>query len=165
MQDPSLREWWKTAAQFRRGGFDRILVPAPWSPTSDELVAAGIRGNFYAHELVGVAAGDADAFLEEVRQRAVPIYESLGLSLVGAFHTAMIDRSECLLLWAIPDHSTWAAFEAAEYGETDLASWRADGRDRIRSWHRILLVEAPTSTLRLGRQPSEADRRPLDEIA
>ena len=165
MQDPSLREWWKTAAQFRRGGFDRILVPAPWSPTSDELVAAGIRGNFYAHELVAVAAGDAEAFLEEVRQRAVPIYESLGLSLVGAFHTAMIDRSECLLLWAIPDHSTWAAFEAAEYGETDLASWRADGRDRIRSWHRILLVEAPTSTLRLGRQPSEADRRPLDEIA
>jgi hypothetical protein len=96
MQDPSLREWWKTAAEFRRGGVDRILIPAPWSPTSDELVAAGIRGEFYAHELIQVAPGMAEAFLE---------------------------------------------------------------------WERILLVEAFTSTLRLGRQPSPAERRPLDDIS
>lgn len=108
--------------------------------------------------------GAAD-FLADVQARAIVIYERLGLTLVGAFHTAMMDRSECLLLWAIPDHSTWAAFEEAENADTELATWRADCRAGTRSWHRILLVEAATSTLRLGRQPSVNDRRPLDEIA
>lgn len=164
MQDPSLREWWGTATEFRRGGVDRILVPAPWSPTSDELVAAGVRGDFYAHELIGVEAGEAESFLEDVCARALPIHQRLGLTLVGAFHTAMADRSECILIWAIPDSSSWASFELAEYAETELAAWRAECRDRTRSWQRTLLVEAPTSTLRLGRQPSVEDRRPLDEI-
>jgi len=165
MQDPSLREWWKTAAEFREGGLDRILVPAPWSPTSDELVAAGTRGDFYAHELVTLEPGRAEPFLDEVRARGRAAYEALGLRLVGAFHTAMGDRSECLLLWAIPDHAHWAAFEAAEYAESELAQWRAWCRNETVGWQRILLVEAPTSTLHLGRQPAESDRRPLDEIA
>ena len=164
MQDPSLQEWWRTAAEFRSGGFDRILVPAAWSPTSDELVAAGVRGEFYAHELIGVRAGEAANFLADVHERALSIHERLGLTLVGAFQTAMIDHSECILVWAIPDHETWGAYEAAGYANGELARWRADARARTRSWHRILLVEAPTSTLRLGRQPSVADRRPLDEM-
>ena len=31
-QDPSLAEWWAVAADLRRGGLDRIVVPAAWSP-------------------------------------------------------------------------------------------------------------------------------------
>lgn len=164
MQDPSLREWWATAYQFRRGGFDRILVPAPWSPTSDELVARGVRGDFYAHEQVQLEPGEAPAFLERVGERAVPVHEALGITLVGAFQTAMRDQSECIVLWAIPTHEEWAELEKAEYRDGDLADWRSECRDTTRDWHRTLLVEAPTSTLRLGRQPSEADRRPLDEM-
>ena len=164
MQDPSLREWWKTAAQFRRGGFDRIVVPAPWSPTVDELTSAGVRGDFYAHERVRVAPGTAEPFLERVREQAVDLYAALGLSLVGAFRTAMSHDAECLLLWAIPTHEEWAAFERAGEGQGELASWRTECHGAALDWQRILLVDAPTSPLRLGRQPSEADRRPLDEI-
>ncbi|MAG29936.1 MAG: NIPSNAP family containing protein [Deltaproteobacteria bacterium] len=164
MQDPSLREWWATAAEFRSGGVDRILVPAEWSPTSDELTRDEVRGEFYTHELVRVEAGGAEAFLEEVRSRAIPAHSEFGARLVGAFHTAMSDRSECLLLWAIPDHQQWAELEMAEYGDGSLASWRSWCRSHTRSWQRLLLVEAPTSTLRLGRQPSISDRRPLSEI-
>src|SRR5581483_12380706 len=28
-QDPALEKWWARAAEFRRGGFDRLMVPAP----------------------------------------------------------------------------------------------------------------------------------------
>ncbi|MBJ19926.1 MAG: NIPSNAP family containing protein [bacterium] len=164
MQDPSLREWWSAAAEFRRGGFDRILVPAQWSPTSDELTRAGVRGDFYAHELVKLAPGAALPFLEEVRRRAIPIHTDLGIQLVGAFHTAMSDRSECLLLWAIPDHEHWAELELAEYADGELAGWRTWCQQETLAWQRLLLVEAPTSTLRLGRQPRVSDRRPLSEI-
>jgi hypothetical protein len=47
LQDPSLAEWWAAAAELRRGGVDRILVPEPWSPTIAELTARGVRGVVY----------------------------------------------------------------------------------------------------------------------
>jgi len=164
MQDPSLSAWWKVAAGLRRGGVDQILVPAPWSPTIDELTAAGVRGDFYAHELVRVAPGRAAGFLEDVRQRAVEAHEAIGLRLVGAFRAAMGHDAKCLLLWAIPTHREWAELERAVEGDGAIGRWRRHARDLALDWERILLVDAPTSSLRLGRQPSEADRRPLDEL-
>ena len=54
LQDPALAEWWGRAAELRRGGVDRIVVPEQWSPTIEELTAAGVKGAVYAHELVTV---------------------------------------------------------------------------------------------------------------
>ena len=164
MQDPSLREWWKVAAELRRGGVDQILLPAPWSPTIDELTSAGVRGDFYAHELVRVAPGRAAAFLEEVRDRALGAHEALGLRLIGAFRTALENDSKCLLLWAIPTHEHWAELEIAIESDSAIGHWRRHLRDTALDWQRILLVDAPTSSLRLGRQPQESDRLPLDEL-
>ena len=164
MQDPSLREWWVEAAKFRRGGVDRILLPAAYSPTIDELVRDGVCGDFYAHELVQVRAGAAADFLERVPEHAEPAYAMHGLRLVGAFRTAMRNDAECLLLWAIPDHEAWARFEMAHEPGGDMRGWRDEVAPLLTDWERILLVDAPTSTLRLGRQPAESDRRPLDEI-
>ena len=165
LQDPSLRDWWAQAAEFRRGGVDRILVPAPWSPTSDELVDAGVRGDFYAHDQLRLEPGAAPAFLERVREAGVKAHEAMGIRLVGAFTTAMEDQSECIVLWAIPTHEEWAELEIAETSGGAIADWRSECRAAAKRVKRILLVEGATSTLRLGRQPSEADRRPLDEIA
>src|SRR4029078_4948795 len=44
MQDPAPAEWWAVAATLRRGGFDRIVEPAPWARPIEELVAAGAGG-------------------------------------------------------------------------------------------------------------------------
>jgi len=164
MMDPSLTDWWNVAAQFRRGGVDQIMLPAPWSPTIDELTSAGVCGDFYAHELVRVAPGQAAAFLERVREQAIPAHEALGLSLVGAFRVAMGNDSKCLLLWSIPTHEQWAELELAEEADGAIGSWRKLTREITLDWQRILLVDAPTSSLRLGRQPRESDRRPLDEL-
>lgn len=164
MQDPSLREWWKVAAQLRRGGVDQILVPAPWSPTIDELTSEGVRGDFYAHELVRVQPGRAADFLEEVRDKAIAAHAELGLRLIGAFRAAMGNDSKCLLLWAIPTHREWAALERAVEADGAIGVWRRCARDRVLDWERILLVDAPTASLRLGRQPAESDRRPLEEL-
>ena len=51
-QDPSLAEWWAVAASLRRGGIDRIVVPEPWTRSIETLVADGVRGEVYSHELV-----------------------------------------------------------------------------------------------------------------
>ena len=70
LQDPSLAAWWAEAAKFRSGGFDRVMIPAPWTRTIGELCADGVRGVFYAHELVQLVPGQAPSFLEQVRSEA-----------------------------------------------------------------------------------------------
>ena len=53
-----------------------------------------------------------------------------------------------------PSHKIWlASNHLPAIAGTDHAIWR-----------RILLVDAPLSPLRIGRQPAVEDRRPLDEI-
>lgn len=164
LQDPSLAEWWSAAASLRRGGFDRIVVPAPWTSSIEELTAAGVRGALYAHELVTLPSGTAPAFLDRVAEVARGVVEPLGLTLVGAFRTAMVNDREVILVWALPDWDTWADFEQEDSAAGALAPWRGELVAAQAVLHRTLLVDAPLSPLRLGRQPEVGDRRPLDEV-
>jgi len=150
-QDPALAKWWAQAAEFRSGGFDRIMVPAPWTPTIDELCAAGVHGEAYAHELVTVAPGAATDLLERARD-ASALHARHGWELFGAFTTAMGNDDEALLLWSIPTWPQWAAAEA----DPDLAAWR-NGLGATR-WHRVVMVDSPLNPLRTGRQPNRSDR-------
>jgi hypothetical protein len=167
MQDPSLAEWWAQAAEFRSGGYDRILTPAPWTRPIGALVADGVRGEVYAHELVAVPPGEADDYLDALQREGRSAVESFGLTLTGAFRVEMVNDTECIVIWAIPDWSTWAAFERAHCSEDDgtaLAGWAATQAALGADWRRTLMVEAPLSPLRLGRQPEASDRRPLDQV-
>jgi hypothetical protein len=164
LQDPALAEWWAQAEHLRRGGFDRIMVAAPWTRSISELVEQGVRGSLYAHELVKVPPGTAADLLELVRAEGREQVEAQGLELAGAFRTAMGDDSECLLLWAIPNWDIWTTFEQAWEDKGALVAWR----DRLigfgATWQRILLMDAPLSPMRIGRQPAVSDRRPLAEV-
>jgi hypothetical protein len=157
LQDPKLAKWWAKAAEFRSGGFDRLMVPAPWTQTIEELVTDGVRGEVYAHELVTVKPGSAADFLELVRTKGVSAYERYGFVLVGAFRTALSNDSECLLLWAIPSWEQWAAFEKAQLTSA-FDEWRNAHAAMTVGWHRILLNDAPLSPFKIGRQPSRDDR-------
>jgi hypothetical protein len=167
-QDPSLAEWWAAAASLRRGGVDRIVVPEPWTRPIAALIGDGVRGEVYSHELVRLPAGAAPDFLSAFREQAAPAHEAFGLDLVGAFRVAMVNDSETIVIWAIPDWATWARVEQAWLGQGDdadlLAGWRKTALDIGADWQRSLLVDAPLAPLRLGRQPAVSDRRPLDEI-
>jgi hypothetical protein len=164
LQDPSLAEWWSVAASLRRGGLDRILVPEPWTRSITELIADGVRGELYAHELVSVPAGRATDFLAALRDDGVAAVSALGLELVGAFRVAMVNDSECVVIWAVPDWPTWAAFEQAWLRGEGLEAWPNTLLDLGAGWRRTLLVDAPLSPLRIGRQPEITDRRPLDSL-
>jgi hypothetical protein len=162
-QDPKLAKWWAHAAEFRHGGFDRLMVPAPWMRSIDELCADGVKGACYAHELVKVRPGAATDLLELAREHAVPALGRYGWQLAGALTTAMVDDDEALLLWAIPDWSQWAAAEQAYTSDDEVRSWRTKARDVVTAWHRIVLVDAPLAPMRTGRQPSRDDRVDWEE--
>ena len=163
LQDPKLAKWWAEAADYRRHGDDRVLVPAPWSPTITQLCEAGVHGETYAHEQIHVPPGTAREFLEVVAQEAVAAYEPFGWTLAGAWETAMVNESECFLLWAIPEWEHWSGFEQAAIADSPLRRAQRALTDRITGFHRFLLVDAPLCPFRTGRQPTRDDRTGWEE--
>ncbi len=163
LQDPSLAEWWAAAAELRRGGVDRIVVPEAWSPTIDELTGAGVRGAVYAHEIVRVPIGTVRTFLDTLAEVGIPALEPFGLRCVGAFRVAMISDTEAIVIWAFASLEAWGEFERAWDGSA-LAGWRARLVTMNADVRRTLMVDAPLSPMRTGRQPRVEDRRSLDEI-
>jgi len=161
LQDPKLAKWWAEAAGYRRRGVDRVLVPAPWTSTVEELCAdGGLGSETYAHEQVTVEPGHAGSYLEEVAQRGQDLYNEHGWRLIGAWETAMVNESEAFLLWAVPTWEQWGSLEAAERMHGRLRTWRHSTFAQTRDFHRFLLVDAPLSPLRTGRQPQVSDRDP-----
>jgi hypothetical protein len=150
-QDPALERWWAKAAEFRSGGYDRIVVPAPWTRTIEELVADGVQGDVYAHELITVENGGAGDILERARDAAA-LHDRHSWELIGAFTTAMRNDDEALLLWAIPTWQEWANGEA----DRELQEWRL-GLQAV-DWARVAMVDSPLNPMKIGRQPSRDDR-------
>ncbi len=150
-QDPALERWWAKAANFRSGGYDRIIVPAPWTPTIEELCVDGVRGDLYAHELITVEPNGARDVLERARDVA-DLHARHGWKLFGAFTTAMGNDDEALLLWSIPTWQQWADGEA----DRALQQWR--GSLDALALDRIVMVDSPLNPMRTGRQPQRSDR-------
>jgi hypothetical protein len=164
MQDQSLADWWKIASELRRGGIDRIVVARSWSPSIAELLADGVRGVVYAHELVTLPIGKADDYLELVRELGIPSMAEYGAKLVGAFKVAMVSDTEAIVIWAFDAWASWAGFEREWTDGRKLDGWRAHVEGVGADVARTLLVDAPLAPLRLGRQPTESDRLPLSEL-
>ena len=160
VQDPKLAKWWAEAANYRSRGVDRVLVPAPWTRTIEELCAEGVRGALYADEQFQLPQGTSASFLDAVREEALEPFSEFGWELAGAWETAMVNESECFLLWSIPTFEQWGEVEAAQRSDTGLARWRKRTYDLSTHQHRFLLVDSPLSPMRTGRQPSRDDREP-----
>jgi hypothetical protein len=158
MQDPHLAQWWAQAAEFRSGGNDRLLRPAPWTRTIEELCADGVTGEVYAHEHVTVAPGETGEYFDALRQFAIPAYEQFGWQLVGAWETFMSNDSECFVVWAIPTWEQWAALEGDQRSNPSIVQWVTQRREMTESFDRFLMVDAPLSPLRTHRQPAFSDQ-------
>ena len=61
------------ATEWRSGGFDRILEPAPGSPTRDQLRAAGLRAWVCVHTIARTQPGQRPAYLAAAAESLVPL--------------------------------------------------------------------------------------------
>jgi hypothetical protein len=154
MQDPLLAEWWLKAQSMRRGGVDRLLIPADYSPGIDELIARGIVGyKVFRHDLIEVLPGEARNYLAAVQAELLPLMASLGAHAAGAYRTALRDDSEVILIWAVPDWPTWSTAEQAlDEGEA-ARRWRDRTRRIAPHYSSHLMCSAPLSPTQTGRQP------------
>ncbi len=158
-RDPMLERWWSEAASFRSGGFDRVLVAHRDSPGIEQWCARGGTGAVaYLHELVRTEPGAAPEVLDELVARAASDRARHGIELVGAFRTALRSHDEAIVVRSVRSWEDWADFETvADDAPVPLPPGAS-------SLQRILLVDAELSPLRIGRQPTASDRRPIDEI-
>ncbi|MCU1460477.1 MAG: hypothetical protein JWO37_552 [Acidimicrobiales bacterium] len=152
MQDPALAAWWAKAAPLRRGGIDRILRPAPYSPTIEGVIEAGLVGaEVYMHEVVRLVPGTVHRYLDLLEQEFLPIAKGVGLQLFGAYRNAMINGSEAIVIWAIDTWDRWGAIEAAYEDDADVARWRRASDEIVVDWERNLMVDSPLNPTRTGR--------------
>ncbi len=128
-QEPKLATWWKQATKFRSGGFDRILEPAPWSPTRQELVDAGVRGMACLQEIATVRPGTAEDYLEAVAKHWRAPAAKRGLTLLGAWRTTMRD-TEAVLLWSLPGFTELTRHLADVERSREGRRWH----ERARTW-------------------------------
>ncbi|HEV7730931.1 MAG TPA: NIPSNAP family containing protein [Candidatus Binatia bacterium] len=128
-QEPKLATWWKEATKYRSGGFDRILEPAPWSPTRQELVDAGVRGMACLQEIATVRPGTAEDYLEAVAKHWRATAAKRGLTLLGAWRTTMRD-TEAVLLWSLPGFAELTQHLGGVERSREGRRWQ----ERARTW-------------------------------
>jgi hypothetical protein len=133
-QPPALRRWWTRMAKWRAGGFDRILEPASFSPTRDELVVDGVRARACLQEIVTTLPGAADGYLDAVATRRLEALRARGVALLGAYRTAMRD-TEVVLLWGFATFADFTKHLADQDGQERWGriarTWRTDYRETL----------------------------------
>jgi hypothetical protein len=162
LQDPFLEKWWAEAASLRSGGFDRILRPASYSRSVAKLNEDGFRAASYAHEIITLPLGTSHEFLHRLEEDGKPQVEALGVELAGAFWTTMTTDSECILVWAFPEWDKWIRYERAWAPGGELDPWHKTCVEMGASIDRTILMDAPLSPLKTGRQPQKSDQRPME---
>ena len=129
-QDPGLKEWWLRNLDLRTGGFDRLIESTDYTRDVGALRRAGIAGALFLHEIVRLADGARERFLEAFGREGAPAAESAGARLVGAYRVLLQD-AEAVILYAFPAANDLAGFQRRWY---DPASALGRWREREMEW-------------------------------
>ena len=130
-------DWWDTAAEWRSGGYDRLLGAMPGSPATAEIAERNITGTLFLHEVQTIAPVRRDAYLDHVHRTRVPLMREYGHEVVGLYEV-LGDASEVVLLWAtsVEAHAALRRAEDRSRGfgtggsvDERLAAWRTTTLD------------------------------------
>jgi hypothetical protein len=121
--DAALAPWWARATEWRSGGFDRILEPAPGSPTRDELRRRGLKAWVCVHTLARTRPGQGTACLATVLESFAPLLRRRECTLMGAYSVPM-RSDEVLILWAAPDFRHLCRMMDGWDADRALRTWR-----------------------------------------
>jgi hypothetical protein len=140
-----LNAWWDEAYQWRTGGFDRLLAAVDGTPTLDELVADGVRGEVFLHEISHVRVGAVRDYLRATVESRRPVMADHNHRLVGAYEVVMSD-TEAITIWATDLGSHVDLMRKTEVDER-LRAWRTEARSWITSRREELMVPHPGTPL------------------
>jgi hypothetical protein len=122
-RDTGMEEWWQRNLHLRRGGYDRVLIPAAYSPTGAELAKRKARREVFLHEVMWLPFGEPARYLSQLKQKLLPTATKLGVELIGAYRVASRPR-QVLTVFAAPDWAKLSRFIAAAADGSALREWR-----------------------------------------
>lgn len=145
-RDEHLGPWWTEVSQWRRGGFDRILVPAHGSPTHAELATSAPAWVFeqtVARPRPGLGAGLA----ADVAEVLVPLLRRQGILWIGAYTAPMRD-DEAVWIFAAPTFAALCAWYERRPEDSGWLRWQQALRDRVNESSTVWLVPGEGTLLR-----------------
>ncbi len=134
-----LATWWDEAYSRRTGGFDRLLRGAPGCPTKADLLADGVAGSWFVHELSSVQPGAGPDYLAATLAERVPTMSSRGIRLVGLYDSVLTDTEVCTI-WATDVETHTALLR-------DGDPWSTTARRWCTRWREELMTPGPSSPL------------------
>jgi len=140
-RDTAMEEWWNRNLHLRRGGYDRLLVPAEYSPTLAEVEARGIRGEVFLQEILWLPFGEPRRFLDRFGTDVLGRLDDLGLDLLGAWRVAMRPRQVCTIIGA-REWQGLADLVRATRTDPVLAAWARDKAELTQHAEEMLLLPA-----------------------
>jgi hypothetical protein len=149
-RDVSMEAWWNRSLHLRRGGYDRILLPAPYSPTGADLRARSVTGAVFLHEILWLPLGETDRFLAEIEAQLVPALTRHGLDLIGAFRVALRPR-QVLTIVGAREWDRLTGYLAAATRDADLRRFLEYRAGIVEHLDELLLIPARHDALATGR--------------
>ena len=80
--------------EVRSGGSDMLMRPVPWSPSPEQLVADGVTGSLFVHEVTTVRPGAGSEYLAAMHEHWLPVANDHGHRLIGMYEVADV-RHDC----------------------------------------------------------------------
>jgi hypothetical protein len=145
-RDVAMEDWWNRNLHLRRGGYDRILIPAPYSPTIADLAARGVTGEVFWHEIAWLPFGQPRRYLDAVEAQLQPALERVGLVLVGAYRVAMRPRQVVTVIGA-REWSQLGEFLNAVASKDASEEWNAYRAATVAHAEEMLLMPARHGSL------------------
>jgi hypothetical protein len=127
-KDPWMQTWKLESIRYRTDWRNRVLEPAPFSPTLAQVKLGGYEATMYLHCLARVLPGMADEYVTAIGDEMVPMAERWGMKLVGCYQTAAgeADSNEVIHIWTAGDANVqWGAIREAARNDPDLKRWEA----------------------------------------
>jgi hypothetical protein len=101
-----MRDWMSKGAQWRTGGFDRILLPHPFSPRPPVRPQFHCSGCVVLEQTFNVRPDETTSFVTEAEHGLLPAMAEDGLTLQG-FWRSHFRPLEHIAMWSMPD---WDAY-------------------------------------------------------
>jgi hypothetical protein len=140
-RDVAMEEWWNRNLHLRRGGYDRLLIPADSSPTRAEVREREITGEIFVHEIVWLPFGEPARYLDRFGAEFAPALEAHGLDLVGAFRVAMRPRQVLTLIGASEWSRLGSLLDAATR-DPGLRKWHEYRASTVEQAEELMLIPA-----------------------
>jgi hypothetical protein len=146
-RDVFLTDLWNQALEYRHRGHSMLLRAAPFSPALETVLAAGITGDIILHEDVRSLPGKMGDYHAALRDEYLPLAESRGLRLLGAYEHAILPNTG-LNLWVLRDWAHWQTLMEEEPADDELREWTERQGEWLADIDGFLVATPPSGALR-----------------